>query len=363
MGDFGSTVSFLLRFCHGNEIFLTTPYSDTEKHFSTTFDKNDPIKKESKLAAISAVSQTSDATFEKEKASIANTISSAIEDALDNAEFATLKLIPHMLRSADLAQRFVSELIFSCSKMISLSAPSANYLHIDGSFASTLLKSTKRLYGVLTKLVLSFVNSPQALASYETKHLLDYLVGTLMRRVSALLLSLQEKQKTAGEKFLAENKIESHGKIAALLVFEKEKLDNSFLKVAAKLKQSGLKRESKWLENHIVANLNPDFSIKRVAEAREREAPKKKATAGTKRKAVQSSTRKKRAVKEEESGNDDDDDDSVIESVDADDFMDDDEDVISLSKLTADMDEAQYSDDESEEIDDRSESGSEAEFN
>lgn len=337
--------------------------SGSEKHFSTTFDKNDPTKRESKLAVISAVSQTSESNFMKENASIANTISSAIEDALDNAEFVTLKLIPHMIRSSDLAQRFVSELIFSCSKMISLSAPSS--LHIDERFASTLLKSTKRLYSVLTKLVLSFVNSPQALAASETKHLLDYLVGTLMRKVSALLLSLQEKQKTAGGRFLAERKIESHGKIAALLVFEKEKLDNSFLKVGAKLKQSGLKRESKWLENHIVANLNPDFSIKQVAEAREREAPapKKKATAGSKRKAVQSSSKKKRAVIQEESGNDDDDDDSVVESVDADDVMDDDEDVISLSNLTADIYGEQNSDDDSEEIDDQSESGSEAEFN
>ena len=144
-------------------------------------------------------------------------------------------------------------------------------------------------------------------------------------------------------------------------MFEKEKLDNAFLKVGAKLKQSGLKRESKWLENRVVANLNPDFSIKRVAEAREREAPApKKKAAGSKRKAVQSSTKKKRAMMEEESCNDDDDDDSVIKSVDADDFMDDDEDVVSLSKLTADMDE-QYSEDDREEIDDRPESGSESE--
>lgn len=293
----------------------------------------------------------------RERASIALTISSAIDGAIENAEFVALKLIPYMLGSVNLAQRFVSELLFSCSKMISLSAPSAYFLREDGSFASTLLKCTRRLYGVLTKLILSFVNSPQALASNETKNFLDYLVGTLMRRVSALLLSLQEKQETTGGKLLAECKIESHGKIAALLVFEKEKLDNSLLRVGAKLKQSGLERESEWLENHIVANLNPDFIIKRVAEAKKREAPalKKKAAVGSKRKAV-SSTREKPAMLDGESDNssDDENDHSIIESVDADDSMDDGDDVISLSKLTADMDEDQNSDEDSEE--------SEAEF-
>ena len=116
------------------------------------------------MAAIQVLAQTSDAAASKAKASIALTISSTIDSALDNAEFVALKLIPHMHRgSIDLTQRFVSELLFSISKVISISAPSAESLHADGSFASTLLKSTKRMYGVLTKLILSFVYSPQSL--------------------------------------------------------------------------------------------------------------------------------------------------------------------------------------------------------
>ena len=316
------------------------------------------------MAAIQVLAQTSDAAASKAKASIALTISSTIDSALDNAEFVALKLIPHMHRgSIDLTQRFVSELLFSISKVISISAPSAESLHADGSFASTLLKSTKRMYGVLTKLILSFVYSPQSLTSKETKNFLDYLNATLMPKVSALLISLQEKQQTG--KFIAERKIESHGKIAALLVFEKEKLDNSLLTVSTKLKQAGLVHESEWLENHIIANKNPDFVIKQVAQAKEREAPVSKKSAGSKRKAVtERSKKKKRVAPAEESDSDDGDGQSVIESVDA--CIDDDSDAISLSKLTAEMDEELNSDDDSDDIDDRhkseSESGGEFEF-
>jgi len=317
------------------------------------------------LTLIKSASQTSEANFTKEKASIACTISSTIDGALNNADFVTLKLIPHMTtESVDLAQRYVSDQLFCVSKMISLSAPTAESLNADGNFASTLLKSTKHMYGVLTKLIFSFLNNPSILASKETKDFLDYLTATLMPRVSALLRCVQEKQQTTGGKFLAESKIESHGKTSALLVFEKEKLDNAFLTVGAKLKQSGLQQESEWLENHVVANLNPDFTIKRVAEARAREAPvPTKNKAGAKRKAAlgQANLKKKRVVPDEESESENDaDDDSVIESVDGDDFMDDDEDVISLSKLTADMNDEQNSDNNSDRS--GSESESEAEF-
>ena len=317
------------------------------------------------MTLIKSASQTSEANFTKEKASIACTISSTIDGALNNADFVTLKLIPHMTtESVDLAQRYVSDQLFCVSKMISLSAPTAESLNADGNFASTLLKSTKHMYGVLTKLIFSFLNNPSILASKETKEFLDYLTATLMPRVSALLRCVQEKQQTTGGKFLAESKIESHGKTSALLVFEKEKLDNAFLTVGAKLKQSGLQQESEWLENHVVANLNPDFTIKRVAEARAREAPvPTKNKAGAKRKAAlgQANLKKKRVVPDEESESENDaDDDSVIESVDGDDFMDDDEDVISLSKLTADMNDEQNSDNNSDRS--GSESESEAEF-
>lgn len=214
-------------------------------------------------------------------------------------------------------------------------------------------------YGILAKLILSFMNNPQSLTSKETKCFLDYLTTTLMPRVSALLRTLQEKQETAGGKFLAESKIESHGKTSALLVFEKEKLDNALLKVAAKLKQSGLEEDSEWLEDHVVTNLNRDFVIKSVEDARAREAPKKKSSAAKRK--VKSEPKekksKKKKVKTEKEDKDDvgseaddgaNDGDSVMENVDADESDEDGEDAISLDRLTAEMDEDEGSEEGSD---------------
>ena len=360
---------------------------DIGKNFVATFDKNSPAKKQLKLAVIKSASLTSSANFAKEKASIAYALSLAIDGALDNADYVTLKMVPQLSQDAlDLSQRFVSSLLFSVCKMISASAPSSEFLIVDGSFSSTLLKSSKRLYGICAKLIISFMANPNSLSSKEMRNFLDYLTATFLPRVSALLFTLQEQETAAGGKFLAESKIASHGKTSAMLVFEKEKLDTALLKVSAKLKQSGLDDESEWLENHVVSNLNRDFVIKRVEDAKAREAPK---TKKVKRvvKAEKSSTkaRKKRAkleksdvdddddndidedaedkapkkkqssrklptkmnrkkqieVEEESDDNDDDNDDEAsIMEVDADESMDgdnDDEDVISLSKLTADM--------------------------
>ena len=344
------------------------------KNFSATFDKNSPIKKQLKLAVIKAVAQTSEANFSREKSSISYTISSAIDGALNNADFVTLKMIPHMPNGAlNLAQRFVSSLLFLVSKMISLLAPSAEFLVVDGSFSSTLLKNTKRMYGILVKLTLSFMANPKSLTSRETRNFLDYVTATLMPRVSALLFTLQEKQETAEGKFLAESKIESHGKTSALLVFEKERLDNALLKVGSKLKQSGLDEDSEWLENHVVSNLNRDFIIKRVEDAKAREAPKTKKTSsgGAKRKVKSENsksdkTKKKRVDIDDKNDRDDvdDADEGSVMEVDADESMDDDdgEDAISLSRLTAEMDNDEGDSDGGSDEELESDSEGEAEF-
>ena len=337
------------------------------ENFQATFDSDSPSKGALKLKVMKAAY-----THASEMSSIASSVASSVDDALNNAEFVTGKLVPHMTASADLAQRFVSCLLFSVSKMISASAPSAEFIDVNGSFASTLLRSTKRFYSVLTKLILSFVESPESLMSNETKRLLDHLTATLMPRVSALLMTLQGKQETASGKFLAESKIESHGKTSALLVFEKEKLDNALLKVAGKLKQAGLEDESEWLEEHVVNNQNRDFVIKGVADAKAREAPKKKVKkeAGAKKRKVKSepgADKKKKAKKKKqrtaESDEDDDDTqgDSVMESVDADESMDEDGSVVDLDQLTADMEEEDDDDEEDEESEEESSDSEEEE--
>ena len=318
----------------------------------------------------------------------------SVHDALDKAEFATLKIVPHCHANGlvDLAQRFVLCLLFSVSEMISVSALSADFFDENGSFASTLLKSTKRLYGIAAKLMLSFMSNPQSLTSEEMKRFLDYLTSTLMQRISKLLSALLKKQETKDGKFLAESKIESHGRTSALLVFEKEKLDNALLKVineidcapyfavcalepffgkllilhvahhlpfklGTKLKQAGLEKDSVWLEDHVVPILNRGFVIRKVEAAKNREAPKK-TSSGAKRK-VKSEPNGKKIKKEKRakpknedenvSDNEGSDGSCAIQSVDAESVNDaDDDDVVSLSRLTAEMEEDEDDDEEGE---------------
>jgi len=184
--------------------------------------------KKKKLLLIKHAMETSDVNFGREKSAIGTTISSAIEDALNNAEFTMLKMIPSMPddSSIDTTQSFVSGLLFTVSQVIHATAPSAEFLDTAGSYISLLLKSTKRLYGILAKLVLSFINNTQSVMNNkEFVSLLEYLTETLMPTVSTLLLTLQKHNTEAeGGKIISESKIESYGKISALLVFEKEKL-------------------------------------------------------------------------------------------------------------------------------------------
>lgn len=146
--------------------------------------------------------------------------------------------------------------------------------------------------------------------------------------------------------------------------------DNALLKVGTKLKQAGLEDDSEWLEDHVVSNLNRDFVIRRVEDAKAREAPKTaKKPSGAKRKVKSEQTtskkskKKKRAELEEENDSEAD-EGSVMESVDADESMDEDgEDVISLDRLTAKMkEEGEDSDSEDEDSEDQPESEDEAEF-
>jgi hypothetical protein len=251
--------------------------------------ENDFTLKEVKLSSVKAAIDLTDDSS-KERAALGSIISSSIEAGLDNADFVVLKMIPHMKGSSlDLTQRFISSILFSVSKVISTSAPFAENVDCNATFSSSLLKSTKRLYSILVRLILSYMSNPKSLVSKEMKYFLDYITSTFMPRISALLLALSKQTKTKDGKYIAESKIESHGKNSALLVFEKEKLDNALLKVGAKLKLAGLENESSWLEEQVVAVHSRDFEIKtdQVENAMAREAPKEKETkkaAGAKRK-------------------------------------------------------------------------------
>ena len=345
------------------------------EHFGDEIE-NEVSAKEVKLTCVKAVIDMTDDSA-KERAALGSLISSSIEAGLDNADFVVLKMIPHMkAESLDLSQRFVSSILFTVSKVISTSAPFAENVDSSATFSSSLLKSTKRLYSILVRLILSYMSNPESLASKETKYFLDYITSTFMPRISALLLALSKQTTTKDGKFIAESKIESHGKISALLVFEKEKLDNALLKVGAKLKSAGLEEESAWLEEQVVAVHSRDFDINtdEVENAMAMEAPKErkktKKEAGAKRKVKSESSKdakkkkkkKQKTEVEEEEEEEMDDSDAVAEVVDgeSDEDVDSDEESeedeeesdedngISLGNLTDEMgsesEEAEFSD-------------------
>jgi len=318
--------------------------------FSEVMNSSSPVtKRNSGLACIRSASKTSGSNFAKETRSIANMISASIESGLNSAEFVTAKLIPHMSGSTlNMAQRLVMCLLMSASKVIHASSPSAEFVDTSGSFASLLLKSTKKLYSILARLLLSFLANPHSLESSETKCLLKYLASNLMQSVAALLYTLQEKHETTGGKFLTENKIETHGKISALLVCEKEKLDNAFLKIGAKLKHVGV--ISDWLQEYSFISLNRDFVIKRadIQLAKEREAPrtKKNTVSGDKRKINCETSGKMMKQKKNDKAavpvakiveGDEEVDDVSHDSGGDEEFESDDNDVVSLGNLTNDM--------------------------
>jgi hypothetical protein len=325
--------------------------------FGKAFEASGPnglSTKTAKLRCIKTISKTPESNFNQEIESICQSISACIEHGLDNADFITLKVLPNLSEKAlDLAQQFVACNILTISKVICASAPSAEFVDINGSFASVLLKIAKRLYSNLVRFVLSYASNAKSICN-ETKVLLDYMTSTLKPRISSLLLTLQQKQETSGGKYLAESKIESHGRTASQLVFEKEKLDNALLKVGSSLKQAGLKEASDWLAKHVVNSEDRRFSFKDIEQAKKREAPRKKESAGSKRKTKKepSGKKKKVKVKIEEDGSSDVDDVSQANTEDCSDAESEGAhcEVVSESNMTEDM-----GDEESDEAEGQSE--------
>ncbi|KAL7521904.1 hypothetical protein ACHAWX_006627 [Stephanocyclus meneghinianus] len=322
--------------------------------FLDTFGRDARTSKHLYLPSIKVISRTPQSNFDREKSNICRHVSVCIEDGLDRADYVTFKLIPNMSENVlDLTQRFVACFLHSISKVICASAPSAEFVDVNGIFASSLLKSAKRLYSNLAKFILSYTSNPQCMVCEETKMLFYFTTTTLRPRITALLLTLQEKHETVEGKYLAESKIESHGRIASLLVFEKEKLDNAFLKVVTILKQSGWEKESSWLAKHVVSSLDSDFVIKGIEQAKEREAPQTK-----KRKVKKELTGKKnkktaKAIKRDLDNGSDADDTSSENS----DSNDDESDavsceVISMGNLTEDMGDDESEDDSGNDMDD-----------
>ena len=115
-------------------------------------------------------------------------------------------------------------------------------------------------------------------------------------------------------KTLTEKQLNSQGKVAAEVVYNKERLDSFLSKASKQLKKMGLEDKSDWLDGHITKSVTRSFKIKtdQIEAAQRREMPQKKEK---KRKAKTEGGGKKKAKKKKSKAADDGDSDDDDESM------------------------------------------------
>jgi len=239
----------------------------------------------------------------KELGMVTHAMSKAMDTALTDADFVLSKLQPFLSNSfLELSRKFISGRLLGVSRAIRILSPFAEFVDNTSTFATVLLKNCKRLYGIQAKHILSHTSQPMGLIDMLNRHLLKEITTRVSPRVMNLLLTVQEKSKIGGDdgRLLADSKIESQGRVASQLVFEKEKSDNALLKMSSKLKLQGNDRESTWIENQVVTSISRDFRIdkKKIKTAQESETKGKKRKEATgDMPATQSSKKEKKKKK------------------------------------------------------------------
>uniref|UniRef100_A0A7S4RI37 Uncharacterized protein n=1 Tax=Ditylum brightwellii TaxID=49249 RepID=A0A7S4RI37_9STRA len=275
-------------------------------NFEGTFKKQPP-RTSVEISCVQIVASAAPPTgflVPRELGSTANYIFQSIDASLSDVEFVVQKMLSP-LRGVDLelVQNFACCRLLGASKIIGTVTACAEEVDDVGSFAALLLRSEMN--------------------------------ERMTPRIMSLLLTVQEKSNAGDGKLLADSKIESHGRIAAQLVFEKEMSDTALLKMSAKLKAMGFEGEKAWLEKQVVASVSRDFRIKRneIKAAREREGgsfrkkvKKEKAAGSRKRKENNGgAAKKKKARKEDENEELVHDDDEQNTSIQDDESMSNDE--------------------------------------
>jgi len=229
-----------------------------------------------------------DSEVAKDLISISSTtLPSILDKALIDAEFICTKALPLASGvSLSLIQEMLACRLIAVAKTINALAPGADSFDNQAIFVAFLLKCAKRLHIAVNKLVSSYLNNPSSILLKETRTLLTLWSGELNKRTASLLLVLQERNRTQDGKVMTDSKIDSHGKIASLVVFEKERTDSSILKLsAAKHKLDRSNDETKFLQEKILVSTHRGFKIadSELQAAKERTATSSKSN-GKKRK-------------------------------------------------------------------------------
>ena len=259
----------------------------------------------------------------KELGSIASSIQTSIDLALTDADFVTFKVLPHLIdpKAMEQAKEYVAGRLLAVASTVSYISGVSEDCDDSATFMISLLKSIKRLYSTFTKLIqLQMKNDPTKFDSPVQSLLLDELSSTMTPRTMRLLSATTEHlvQGDGSEggtcKTLTEKQLNSQGKVAAEVVYNKERLDSFLSKASKQLKKMGLEDKSDWLDGHITKSDTRSFKIRtdQIEAAQRREMPQKKEK---KRKAKAEGGGKKKAKKKKSKvasdGDSDDDDESM----------------------------------------------------
>ncbi len=223
------------------------------------------VKGSCDLPCINILADTEKDLKSKNRISVTDTMSSIIQCSMYDSEFIVFKIMPHVKgNSLRLLQRFLYGRMYIISKIFSTMCFFADKIELDGSFVIFLLKLVKRFYALHSRIVLYNITEPKYFMCAESRNLLHVMATKMTPRTMALLLTMQELLHSGhGKKYLAESKIRLHGRVAADVVFEKEKSDNALMKIISRLKTCGYEREYKWLEKKVVISTSRDFRIKK----------------------------------------------------------------------------------------------------
>lgn len=184
---------------------------------------------------------------------------------MNDMEFFVFKLMPHMKGDQMFLQKNLFHRMYAFAKVFCTMSFSAEKHDENGSVVVFLLKISKRFYAIHSRIMLNNLLEPKNVTCLESRQLLHTMTTKMTPRIMALLLTMQEMLKIGNGKMLAESKIQTHGRIAADVVFEKEKNDNSLIKLSLKMNACGHEKESKWLEKQVVSSCSRDFRIKKDA--------------------------------------------------------------------------------------------------
>ncbi|GMH88510.1 hypothetical protein TrVE_jg6977 [Triparma verrucosa] len=170
--------------------------------------------------------------------------------------------------------------MLAVAEILSAMAPWAEFIDTTCSFACSVLKTSKRLYALNTRIMTGITT-----AKIEVGRMYRLFIAEMSERctpvIAALMLGVQELQATGGAsagkngktRYITSGAIQAHGRTAANLSFERERSDNAMAKYSKRLQGMGKSTLANWVAKQILTTKARDFKIVQddIRQAKERE--------------------------------------------------------------------------------------------